>query len=154
MMSLCQQTVVNPTLLPLNVILTKIQLISRSFPNKFLQFSRSRNILTLTHDEEVVFHLHGLVDDLGGDLTGVVTRHVRVNVLQHHALRVAQMFLELWPVNGKLLISNLHSDRVFVGQKTFSAPDNSLDRICKTRGTPCTTLLCAEFDPAQNIAKG
>ena len=86
-----------------------------------------------------MLHLHGLVDDLGGHLAGVVARHVRVDVPQHHALRVAQVFLGVWPVNGKLLISNLHSDRVFVGQKTFSALDSSLDRICKTRGSPCTT---------------
>ena len=42
-----------------------------------------------------MLHLHSLVDDLGGDLAGVVARHVRVDVLQHHALRVAQLFLEL-----------------------------------------------------------
>jgi len=36
-----------------------------------------------------VLHLHGLVNDLGGDLAGVVARHVRVDVPQHHALRIA-----------------------------------------------------------------
>ena len=56
--------------------------------------------------------MYGLVDDLGGNLAGVVARHVHVDVPQHHALRVAQLFLELCPVtvNGNILISNLHSD--------------------------------------------
>ena len=48
----------------------------------------------LTHDEEVVLLLHGLVDDLGGDLAGVVARHVRVHLPQHHALRVATSALQ------------------------------------------------------------
>ena len=48
----------------------------------------------LTHDEEVVLLLHGLVDDLGGDLAGVVARHVRVHLPQHHALRVATTALQ------------------------------------------------------------
>ena len=48
----------------------------------------------LTHDEEVVLLLHGLVDDLGGDLAGVVARHVRVHLPQHHALRVATPALQ------------------------------------------------------------
>ena len=38
--------------------------------------------------------LHGLVDDLGGDLAGVVARHVRVHLPQHHALRVATPALQ------------------------------------------------------------
>ena len=42
-----------------------------------------------------MLHLHGLVNDLGGDLAGVVARHVRVDVPQHHTLRIAYMFLGL-----------------------------------------------------------
>ena len=41
--------------------------------------------------------MHGFVDDLGGDLAGIVARHVRVDVLLHQALRVAQLLLKLWP---------------------------------------------------------
>ena len=48
----------------------------------------------LTHDEEVVLLLHGLVDDLGGDLAGVVARHVRVHLPQHHALSVTTPALQ------------------------------------------------------------
>ena len=48
----------------------------------------------LTHDEEVLLLLHGLVDDLGGDLAGVVPGHVRVYVHQHHALTVASVLLQ------------------------------------------------------------
>ena len=56
----------------------------------------------LTHDEEVVLLLHGLVDDLGGDLAGVVARHVRVHLPQHHALRVATPALQQHQGNGPL----------------------------------------------------
>ena len=54
-----------------------------------MDFKKALVVRSLTHDEEVVLHLHGLVDDLGGDLAGVVARHVRVDVPQHHALRIA-----------------------------------------------------------------
>ena len=54
-------------------------------------------LFSLTDDKEVMLHLHGFVDDLSGDLAGVVARHVRVHVPQHSALRVAQMFLGVWP---------------------------------------------------------
>ena len=63
----------------------------------------------LTHDEEVLLLLHGLVDDLGGDLAGVVARHVRVHLPQHHALRVAAPAMQQHQGNGPSIIMMIFS---------------------------------------------
>ena len=48
----------------------------------------------LTHNQQVLTGRHCLERLLGGDLAGVVTRHVRVDIRQHHATAVTSGFLQ------------------------------------------------------------
>ena len=50
--------------------------------------------MILTYYQKVLFSVDSLECSLGGDLTGVVTGHVRVYVHQHHALTVASVLLQ------------------------------------------------------------
>ena len=109
----------------------------------------------LTHNQQVLTGRHCLERLLGGDLAGVVTRHVRVDIRQHHATAVTSGFLQKRfdqiRIRESLSQKYLHRGKVLAEQKTVSDLDNFQADIGRTRATLCTISLSANFDPATII---
>ena len=104
----------------------------------------------LTHNQQVLTGRHCLERLLGGDLAGVVTRHVRVDIRQHHATAVTSGFLQKIFDQQRISWKYIHRDVVVADQQTFSCLEFWAD-IGRTRATLCTISLSANFDPATII---